>query len=92
MKTNNTSFIVRIWIESVQDENQDTTWRGTIEHVGTAKQLYFYDMSGMVGFVKEHAGLAPADSTAWWRSLLQWFQFEIKGLRAKLENVFVARK
>jgi hypothetical protein len=57
MHGNTNSFVVRIWHEAVDSEGNVTTWRGSIEHVGSARRLYFQDLDQLVAFIEDHAGV-----------------------------------
>jgi hypothetical protein len=41
----------------VDSEGNVTTWRGSIEHVGSARRLYFQDLDQLVAFIEDHAGV-----------------------------------
>ena len=64
------SFIVRVWHEAVNSKGRATTWRGSIDHVGSGQCLYFDDLDGVVRFIQEQARLNIKRSSHKWRSLL----------------------
>jgi hypothetical protein len=70
LKDNTQSFIVRIWIE-MEIDGSPKTWRGTIEHVGTANRLYFRDLDGMKRFIQEETGINPSKPLPWWRAIFR---------------------
>ena len=51
------SFVVRIWQETADGNGRAGIWRGSIDHVGSGKRLYFCDLNGIVRFVQEQSGL-----------------------------------
>jgi hypothetical protein len=53
------SFIVRIWIESSEEDKDHPTWRGVIEHVGTTDRQHFHDLDTVTQFIVERTGLRP---------------------------------
>ena len=53
------SFIVRIWIESSEEETDHPTWRGVIEHVGTNDRQHFHELDTVTEFIGERTGLNP---------------------------------
>jgi hypothetical protein len=57
MHGNTNSFVVRIWHEAVDSEGKVTAWRGSIEHVGSARRLYFQDLDHLVTFIQDSAGV-----------------------------------
>ena len=57
MHGNTNSFVARIWHEAVDSEGNVTTWRGSIEHVGSARRLYFQDLDHLVAFIADNAGV-----------------------------------
>ena len=63
MHTDTQSFIVRIWQEATDNEANTVTWRGSIDHVNSAKRLYFQDWDAAVSFIQEESGLQGEQST-----------------------------
>jgi hypothetical protein len=51
------SFIVRIWQEAIDNEHSTSVWRGSIDHVNSARRLYFKDWDAVVSFIQEESGL-----------------------------------
>jgi hypothetical protein len=64
------AFVVRVWHEATDDEGHATTVRGSIDHVGSGKRLYFHDLSGIVRFIQEYMSLGSQQSSLGWKSLL----------------------
>ena len=73
MHSDTQSFIIRIWDEAVDDEGQVVTWRGSIDHVGSGKRLYFCDLDGIGRFIQEQARLNPGPGPRW-KSLQAWIK------------------
>ncbi len=63
------SFIVRIWREAVDTAGNVVTWRGSIDHVGTGRRVYFHDLDSALRFIQQQVGL-QGRHYPWWRSLL----------------------
>ena len=53
MKPESVSFIIRIWVESVSDDNSTPVWRGVIEQVGNAEKRHFHDLDTVTQFIQE---------------------------------------
>jgi hypothetical protein len=48
------AFIVRVWQEAENIKGNGAVWRGSIVHVGSNRQLYFYNLESIARFIKEH--------------------------------------
>lgn len=76
MNSSSHSFIVRVWQEVANGKKDREVWRGSIEHVGKEKRLYFGDLRTIVAFVRQEAGWLNQDShsflsvRAWRRRIL----------------------
>lgn len=57
MQGDTQSFIVRIWHEAVDSDGRVLAWRGSIDHVGSARRLHFQDLEKVVRFIAEEAGV-----------------------------------
>jgi hypothetical protein len=66
---------VRIWHEVLDEEGKIVVWRGSVDHVGTGRRLYFNDLSTVVRFIQERVGL-PTRPRSWWKSMLAWVRHE----------------
>jgi len=62
MKTEAISFIIRIWMESVSDDDQKPVWRGVIEQVGNAEKRYFQDLETIAQFIREKSEINQPQS------------------------------
>jgi hypothetical protein len=58
MREETQSFVVRIWREVVDGQGKTVVWRGSIDHVGANKRLYFADLDAVVRFIRQQAGMA----------------------------------
>ena len=76
MQSDTKSFILRIWVESEEDEKAPSKWRGMVEQVGSTKRLYFQDLGKAFSFVQEQTGIGPISNTnhAWWKSTTKWIR------------------
>ena len=54
------SFVVRIWHEAVDGNGEIIAWRGSIDHVGSARRVYFQDLQEVTRFIVEATGLHQA--------------------------------
>jgi hypothetical protein len=48
------SFIVRMWLEEVDENTHRGNWRGRITHIPTGKQQYFIDMKSISAFIQSY--------------------------------------
>jgi hypothetical protein len=76
MKSERHSFIVRIWHEEEDEEGHGPVWRGSIDHVGSGRRLYFCDLEGILGFIREQLGLNVNPRHPKWKSILRWIRNE----------------
>jgi hypothetical protein len=76
------SFIVRIWREAVDSVGQRIIWRGSVEHVGTGKRVYFHDdLGSIIKFIQEAAGVRTRPVIPkWWQSVLAWVKYMFRRL------------
>jgi hypothetical protein len=45
------AFVIRIWLEDAQSDENNTLWRGYITHVLDHRHHYFQDLSGIIHFI-----------------------------------------
>ncbi len=57
MEGDTQSFVVRIWYEATDGEGHAVAWRGFVDHVGSARRLYFHDLGKITSFIQQEAGL-----------------------------------
>ena len=62
------AFIVRIWRETLDDKDDVVTWRGSIDHVGSDRRLYFQDLDGIARFIRESTGIDSGRARRKWRA------------------------
>ncbi|HUF39217.1 MAG TPA: hypothetical protein VMN57_11900 [Anaerolineales bacterium] len=75
------SFIVRIWIESSEDDDHPT-WRGVIEHVGTNDRQHFHELDTVTAFIGERTGLGiPKTPVDLWQTIKDWVLNELRKWR-----------
>lgn len=70
------SFIVRIWNEASEQPSANAVWRGSIEHVGTGKRLYFSNGQAILSFIWAQVGGEEPPDEPTWKSLLPWVNHE----------------
>lgn len=63
MQGDTQSFIIRIWHEVVGDDGRVLAWRGSIDHVGSARRIYFQDMEQVIRFITQEVGIGAEDPT-----------------------------
>jgi len=68
--TSSQAFIVRIWSETTDEGGHASTWRGSIQTVGSNRRLYFYDFNAIRRFIEESLQLTSGPPRSWWQSLL----------------------
>ena len=51
VKTTSQSFIIRIWVEEIDEGTQHANWCGHITHVLSSKRLYFEDLDLIQEFI-----------------------------------------
>ena len=49
------SFVARIWLERAADE--ESKWRGHIQHIQGREELYFQDLAEMSEFLEQVSGI-----------------------------------
>jgi len=59
------AFIVRIWREAMDGDGHTTSWRGSIERVGSGHRLYFSELAGIARFIREELGLKTRLRLVW---------------------------
>jgi hypothetical protein len=55
------AFIVRVWQEAENIKGSQAVWRGSIVHVGSHRQLYFYNLESIARFIREHTQEQPQE-------------------------------
>ncbi|MFO7684162.1 MAG: hypothetical protein R6X34_29375 [Chloroflexota bacterium] len=45
------AFVIRIWLEDAQSDENSTLWRGHITHVLDHRRHYFQDLSSIIHFI-----------------------------------------
>lgn len=83
MENETHAFIIRVWYEAQDNEGKILTWRGSIDHVGGNKRLYFQDLNGVVKFIQEQSGIYKKQHSINLRSFVMWIQNEITKLKHK---------
>lgn len=48
------AFVIRIWLEDMEGDNQTMLWRGQITHVLDSNNSYFQDLSGIASFISPY--------------------------------------
>lgn len=74
METEFHSFIIRLWNDAPEQKTATPVWRGSIEHVGTGKRLYFSDGETILDFISDQIGCDEFRPNSKWKSLLPWMK------------------
>lgn len=59
--TANLSFVVRMWLEEVDDDTQKAIWRGQVKNVLSGESIYFQDLASLKVFIEEQTRNYSAD-------------------------------
>jgi hypothetical protein len=54
------AFVIRIWLEDAQGDENSALWRGHITHVLDHQRHYFQDLSAMIRFIKPYIDIWSA--------------------------------
>ena len=79
MKKDTHSFIVRVWTEDSDNNGAPVTWRGSIDHVGQGERMYFYDLEGIVRFIRDQIGIRTKHSATIWQSAIARIRHVFRG-------------
>lgn len=71
MHNQNYSFVVRVWLESLPDDEKIAIWRGSIERVGSDSRFYFTDLDGIAQFIQTQIGLEKKRFPSPWQHALE---------------------
>jgi hypothetical protein len=61
------SFVLRIWLEELQQEDGRSRWRGHITDIATGERRYVEDLDGIVAFLVPRLELMGAHVGLRWR-------------------------
>jgi hypothetical protein len=48
------SFIIRMWLEEIDEKTRRGNWRGRITHIPSGQQEYFIDIKSISTFIKSY--------------------------------------
>jgi hypothetical protein len=68
------SFIIRIWIEELNDEGDQKAWRGHITHVPSGKRRYMKDFDDILAFILPYTELNNSNLSALLLRVNQWLK------------------
>jgi hypothetical protein len=80
------TFIVRIWNEKIGENGEIEYWRGSIDHVGSSKRLYFYSLESISQFISEQTGVVNIHMDSWWHSFVSRFSKQLEKGRRNGKN------
>ncbi|MBG7609482.1 MAG: hypothetical protein IZT55_01310 [Anaerolineae bacterium] len=84
MNADTHSFIIRVWHEAQDSDGNILAWRGSIDHVGSNKRLYFQNLDGISNFIQEQSGVRKTKKGSLWRAPFIWIENEINKLRKNI--------
>ena len=62
------SFVVRLWNDAGDTNGPvvdgHSSWRGSIDHVGTGKRAHFNDLEHLIRFIQDSSGVRLQDPPA----------------------------
>lgn len=89
MHNQNYSFVVRVWLENPNENEETAHWRGSLEQVGSDCRFYFYDLDGITRIIKKQIGAENSPPLSKWRSI----QERVKnGIRKAWQDIFRRNK
>jgi len=50
------SFMIRMWLEEVDENTHRGNWRGRITHIPSGEQQYFIDIKSISTFIQSYLG------------------------------------
>ena len=65
------SFIIKIWLERLNRDSGQATWRGTITHVPSGERSYVLDLDDILNFIIPYLQVIGAKLKGRWR-VWQW--------------------
>ena len=58
------TFVIRIWHDTLGEDDHAREWRGWIQHVPSGESRYVQDMAGIVEFIEKRAGKLEDDESS----------------------------
>jgi hypothetical protein len=74
----NYSFVVRVWLESANREQEIALWRGSIEQVGSDCRLYFSDLDAITRFIQTQIAPDIPISISRWQAFRKYVKNSIR--------------
>lgn len=66
-------FIVRLWREAVNREDELQDWRGSIEQVGHPQRVYFTRLSAIMTYIRERTATSLRRTPSWLSEFIDFF-------------------
>jgi hypothetical protein len=60
--SNAETFVVRVWLEAADDDEQQATWRGHVTHVMSGERRYVQSLAVVVEFIEGYLGRLGRDA------------------------------
>ena len=62
------SFVLKFWLEEIDDATGEPVWRGHITHVASGKRQHLQGLEGVLDFIAEHLRITRKTR----RQVVQW--------------------
>lgn len=85
MHNQNYSFVVRVWLETTNEDEETASWRGSIEQVGSDCKFYFSDLDGIARVIQKQIGAENAPPLSNWRLIQDYVK---NGIRKAWKYLF----
>lgn len=72
--SNTHSFIIRIWLEELNDEHGQQAWRGHITHVPSGTRRYMKEFDDILAFILSYADSNDSNLSALLLRVNQWLK------------------
>lgn len=72
LEFNTHSFVVKIWREGADEDQEESQWRGHITHVPSGERRYLKGLNGIVAFIVPYLASMGVRLGTFWR-LRSWF-------------------
>lgn len=73
IESNTHSFIVKIWLEEVDEKSDRAAWRGHITHVPSGERRHFENLAAMNNFIRLYLREMGVKAGFWQRARC-WFK------------------
>jgi hypothetical protein len=85
LRNQNYSFVVRVWLENPNENEESAHWRGSIEQVGSDCRFYFFDLDGITRIIKKQVGAENVSLLSNWHLIQEHVK---NGIRKAWQYLF----